>query len=80
MNFECIILILTRSEWLNYEGRRSTWPSRRYIEGAFGSRHTTTNQLKTAPDILYLTNRFHFAVVCSVIDSQMTLQRGEVGY
>ena len=26
---------------------------------------------------LYKTNRFHFAVVCSVIDAQMTSQRGE---
>ena len=25
-----------------------------------------------------LTNRFHFAVVCSVIDAQMTSQRGMV--
>ena len=26
---------------------------------------------------VYLTNRFHFPVVCSVIDAQMTSQRGK---
>ena len=36
-------MILTCSQWLNYEGRRSTWSSRKVsIEGAFG-RHATTN-------------------------------------
>ena len=34
------LIILTRSMWLNYEGRRSTWPSRSHIEGASVSRHT----------------------------------------
>ena len=28
------LIILTCSQWLNYEGRRSTWSSRRHIEGA----------------------------------------------
>ena len=37
------IILLTCSQWLNCEGRRSTWSSRRHIEGAFGRRHTTTN-------------------------------------
>ena len=27
--------------------------------------------------LLYITNRFHFPVVCSVIDAQTTSQRGE---
>ena len=28
-----VLIILTRSLWLNCEERRSTWPSRRHIEG-----------------------------------------------
>ena len=37
------LISLTCSLWLNCAGRRWTWSSRRHIEGAFGSRHTTTN-------------------------------------
>ena len=37
-----VLIILTRSLWLNYVGRcRSTWPSRKHIESATGSHHTT---------------------------------------
>ena len=32
-----------RMEGLIYEGRGATWSSRRHIEGAFGTCHTTTN-------------------------------------